>query len=113
MYLPVVFAAAQNDATDLVSAIPARGGHHLFAVFPLVEPLDLPKVRLNPAILQLLNCLHHQLRTQFEVVSRFVTLEPFKLRLLSGHEQFEHEPALALVAQIVGKLFQTRHLAFV
>src|SRR5262249_46397937 len=51
------------------------GGHDLFAILPAIESLDLPDIRLDAGILQLLDRLHHQLRPQLEAVRLLVALE--------------------------------------
>src|SRR5260370_18147528 len=45
---PVVLAAAEDDATDSVSASPAGSSHDPLAVFMTLEPFDLPHIRLHP-----------------------------------------------------------------
>src|SRR5262245_12931038 len=58
-YLFVIFASSQNDATHFVPVVTPRRGHNLLAVLTAVEPLDLPHVRFNPHVLQLMNGLNH------------------------------------------------------
>jgi hypothetical protein len=53
--LLIVFTATQDDTSNFVPAIPTRSDHDFLAIFAPVEPLDLPDVRLNSGILELLN----------------------------------------------------------
>jgi hypothetical protein len=60
VHLLVVFAPAQDDAADVVSATPACRGHDLLAVRATVETFNLPDVWLDLRVLKLLDGLHHQ-----------------------------------------------------
>src|SRR5271157_6497257 len=97
----VVRAAAQDYASNFVPAAPARGRNYLLAVLPPVETFDLPDVRLNFRVLQLLNGLNHEARPNFQVIGILVPLDPIKLRLLCRHQQFKHEEAAALAVQVL------------
>src|SRR5215510_3357154 len=55
----VVFTSTQNDAADLVPAAASGGRHDLLAVFAVVEPFDLPQIRLDTGVLQLFDRLDH------------------------------------------------------
>src|SRR5258708_90939 len=44
LHAPVVLAAAENDATDVIAPAGPRRGHHLLAVLAQVETFDLPHV---------------------------------------------------------------------
>src|SRR5262249_14015155 len=59
-HLPVVFASAQNDEPNFVSATASGRGHNLLAVLAAVEPFDLPYVRFDARVLQLANGPNHQ-----------------------------------------------------
>jgi hypothetical protein len=80
--LPIVLAAAEDDATDSVSASPAGCSHEALAVFMTLEPFDLPHVRLNPGILKLLNGLSHKLGTKLQIVGLLVSFQAIELALL-------------------------------
>src|SRR6266446_2442490 len=110
-HLLVVFAAAQDDAADLRPATPASGGHDPLAVLAPVEPLDLPDVGLDPRVLELLDRLDHQPGTEFYVVGLRVPTDPVELQPFRGHQQLEHEPASALVVQVLGESLQARRLS--
>src|SRR2546428_3692322 len=110
-HLLVVFAASQDDAAHLGPAAPARSGHDLLAVLAPVEPFDLPDVGLDLRLLQLLDRLDHQPGTELHVVRLRVPVEPVELCLFSGDEQLEHEPAPALVVQVLGESLQPRGLS--
>src|SRR5271165_7114312 len=69
----VIFAASQDDAADLNAPTAAGRSHYFFAVFRAVKSFDLPHVRLDPSVLQLLNALRHQPGTQCEVVGLLVS----------------------------------------
>ena len=103
MNLSVIFAAAEDDATDVVPSASSCGCDDLFAIPPAVETFDLPDIRLDSGILKLLDRLHHKLRTELNVVRLPVPVDPVQLGLLSGHEQLEHEQAAATVMEVVGQ----------
>ena len=90
-----------------------RGGHHRFAILATIKSLDFPDIRLHAGVLKFLDGLHHQLGTKLKIVGFLVAFEPFHLRLLRRHQEFEHEPAFTFGMQIVGKLFQPRRLPLV
>jgi len=71
-----VFAAAQNDATNLVPTALMRGCNDFLSVLRAVEPFNFPDVCLDTSILEFLNGLDHKPRTNLKVVSIFVSLQP-------------------------------------
>jgi hypothetical protein len=71
-----VFAAAQNDATNFVPTALIRGYNDSLAVLRAVEPFNFPNICLDTSILEFLNGLDHQPRTNLKVVSIFVSLQP-------------------------------------
>ena len=71
-HLPVVLAAAQDDAADVVTAAPAGDGHDPFAILTPIEALDLPDVDLDLRVLQLFDRPEHQLRAHLQVVDVLV-----------------------------------------
>src|SRR5713226_8590084 len=95
---PVIFTSSQDDAANPVAASTACGGHDCFAVFAPLEAFDLPYVRLDASVLQLLDGLLHQAGTQLEIVGFLVSSKLFELGLFGRDQQFEHEPAAAFVA---------------
>src|SRR6185503_8776536 len=95
----VVFSTTKNDAADFVPSVAARRRHDLFAVRTPIESLDLPDIRFDARVLQLLDRLNHQLGTKFQVVNLPVPSEPVELRLLRGHKQLKHEAALTVAAK--------------
>src|SRR5262245_27731284 len=108
-----VLAPTEDDAPDVVAAATARRGHDPLAVLATLEPLDLPDVRLDPGVLELVDRRHHEPRAELQVVGLVVTCEPLELRLLRRHQQLEHEAAAVGVVQIVGQLAQAGGLATV
>src|ERR1700730_16603914 len=64
----IVFTTPKNDASNFVPAAAVCYGHDLFAVFTTIESLDLPDIRLNARLLQLLDRLDHQLGTKLQVI---------------------------------------------
>jgi hypothetical protein len=48
----IVFAATQDDTSNFVPAISARGDNDFLAIFTPIEPLNLPHVCLNSRILE-------------------------------------------------------------
>ena len=76
----------------LASASPRRLGD-ADAVAALVEPLDLPDVRLDAARLELADRVDHESRPQLAVVAVGVAADGRQLLLLGGHQQLEQERA--------------------
>src|SRR5438874_10342644 len=56
-----VFAASKNDASNFVPSAAMCYGHDLFAVFMTIQSLDLPDIRFDASVLQLVDSLNHQL----------------------------------------------------
>src|SRR5215813_5842925 len=108
--LLLVLAPTEDDAADTVSAAAARGGDDPLAVLTTVEPFDLPDVRLDPGILELVDRPDHEPWPELQVVGILVTRERLELRLLRRHQQLEHEPAPAPAVQIFGEVPQTSGL---
>jgi hypothetical protein len=69
-----------------------------------LETLDLPDVGFDTGMLQLLDGVSHEPRTNITVVCSFVALQVFKLNLFRGYEQFKHEQAIALSVEVGGEL---------
>src|SRR2546427_1502932 len=109
----VVFATTKNDAADFVSPIAMRGGHGLFAVLAAIESLYLPDIRFNAGVLQLLDRLKHQPRTEVQVVGFGASPKPIELRLLCRNQQLKHESAPTLATKVVGQLPEARGLSLV
>src|SRR5438876_3955995 len=84
-HLLVVLAPSQDNAAHPGPATPARGGHDPLAVLAPVEPFDLPDVRLDLGILELLDRLDHQPRTEHGIVGLRVPMEAVELRAVRGH----------------------------
>src|SRR5215510_15481928 len=101
-HLVVIFASAQNNATYFIPVASPRRCHNLLAVLTAVESLDLPHIRFNPRVLQLLNGLNHQSGAKLQVVLLLISLNPIELRLLRRNQQFKHESTATLVAQVLG-----------
>src|SRR5580698_1434082 len=99
--MSLVFSAAQNDAADLVAPVAPRRYDDLFAVFPAIEALNLPDVRLHACVLHFMNRLNHELGPELEIVGFFVALELVELRLLGWDQQFEHKKAAFSRLQIL------------
>src|SRR6266446_171279 len=78
----IVLAPAEDDAADSVPAAAAGSSHNPFAVFLTLEPFNLPHVRLNPRILELLNSLSHQPGTHLQLVEFLISFQAIKLGLL-------------------------------
>ncbi len=89
MDLAVVLAAAQDDAADLVPAMRPSRRDYSFAILAAVQSLDLPDVRLHSRRLQFLDRLHHQTRTQFEVVGPLVSMNAVELEFLGRNQQLD------------------------
>ena len=96
----VVLAAAQNDAADFFAAVTASGGDNSLAILSTVEPLDLPDIRLNAGVLQLLDGRAHQPGPKVQIICFPVPIKPGQLFFLWWHQQLEHEPAEALVLKL-------------
>src|SRR5882672_3078673 len=105
-HLFVIFAPAQNDATHFVPAVTPRGGHNLLAVLVAVKPLDLPHIRFDACVLQLVNGPDHQAWAKLQVILLFISLDSIELRLLRRDQQFKHESAESVGAQVFGQTFQ-------
>src|SRR5262245_15468407 len=89
--LLVIFASAQNDTTHFIPVAAPRCGHNPLAVFTAVQPFDLPHIRFNPGVLQLVNGLNHQSGAKVNVVILLISLDPIELRLIRRNQQFKHE----------------------
>src|SRR5207248_10335694 len=59
-YLLVVLATAPDDAADPVAPAPPRRRPPLRAVLAPVQPFDLPHIRFDARVLELVDRLHHQ-----------------------------------------------------
>src|SRR4051812_12531740 len=105
-------AAAEHDARDAVAAFAAHELRDLVARLAVLDPLDLPDVRLDAAVLQLQDRLHHQLRTNLGVVAILAAGDGLELRGLRGNEQLEEVLAVMLV-QPLREAAQLLHLALV
>src|SRR5262249_25123734 len=61
-HLLVVLAAAENDATDPSTASRPGRCHNLLAIAAPIETLNLPQIRFNAGVLELVDGLNHQAR---------------------------------------------------
>src|SRR5208282_5396762 len=95
------------------AAVTARGGDNSLAILSTVEPLDLPDIRLNARVLQLLNGRAHEPRPKVQVVCFAVPIQPGQLFFLWWHQQLEHEPAEVLPVEVFGQPPQSRRLPFI
>ncbi len=92
----LVRAAAKDDAADCrAPAAPCRFDD-LLAILATIESLDFPDIRLDPGVLQRVNRLDHQRRTQLAIVRRAVAAETLELRGFRRYQQLEHEQPLVL-----------------
>jgi hypothetical protein len=55
-YFSLVFTSTQDDATHIIPAVTASSSHDILTVFTAIESFDLPDIRLDARVLQLLNC---------------------------------------------------------
>src|SRR5262249_24083503 len=103
-------AAAQDNAADLVAAGAAGRHDDLLAILLPVDALDLPDVRLDPRVLQLVDGFNHQGGAELEVVGLLVVAKAVGRGRIGWPEEFEHEQASARV-QVVRELPQAGRLA--
>src|SRR5262249_51986779 len=113
MNVLLILTPAEDNTANGTAAIPSGRGHNLLAVFTGIEPLDFPNVRLYAGVLELFDGLHHQVRTQLQIIGLLVAVEFGKLRLFRRYQELEHEPALTLAMEIFGKTLQVHRLPFV
>ena len=89
-------AAAQDDATHSIAAVPPRSHDEIHAIFASIQSLDFPDVRLNASVLELVKGLHHEAVGADPDRKRPFGLEPVHLLRLRDPQQLEHEqPATA------------------
>jgi hypothetical protein len=103
--LPVVLAAAENDAADVVTAAIPRCRHDALAVLAAIEALDFPHIRIDAGILELADRLDHQAGPQLDIIGLPAAPEPVELRLLRRHQELEHEATSALGREKIGQRF--------
>src|SRR5215471_11809372 len=106
----LVLTPPQDDAADFAATASARRRYNLRAVLAAVQSLDFPHVRLHLSVLELLDSLDHQPRSQLQVVSLLVAFELLKLRFLRRHQQLEHQRAATFTTQVVRKPLQAGRL---
>ena len=85
--LLIVLTPTQNDTTDSCAAVPTRSGNNPFAVLMPVKSFNLPYVRLDACVLELLDGLRHQERAKFQVIGLLVSFQVIELGWLSWYEQ--------------------------
>src|SRR5690606_26205011 len=98
--LRAVGAAPEHDAGDAVTAARARLRGDPPAVLGRVDALDLPDVRLDPGVLDLLDRLDHEIRAQLAVVAVGVAVDLRELLLRRRYEQLEEELPVTLVQPV-------------
>src|SRR5215510_8553353 len=112
-YFPIVLAATKNDTGDMMAPTGACRRHDALAILAPCEPFDLPQIRIDAAVLELMNGFDHQARPQFKIVRLPVALEPVELDLLRWNQELEHEAAAAAGGEEIGKALQARRLPFI
>jgi hypothetical protein len=68
------------------AAVTPRGGDDSLAVLAAVDPLDLPNIRLNSGVLQLLNGPKHKPGPKFQIIYSFVPVQASKLFSLCRYQ---------------------------
>ena len=100
-HLLIVLAAAENDATDPVAAGGPGRRYNLLAIIAPIEALNLPQIRFNAGVLELVDGLDHQARSRLTIVDFLVALELVELRLLRRDKELEHEQTAVLVGETI------------
>src|SRR5579864_584194 len=109
-HLLVVLSAAQDDAANFVPASVPSSRHDAFAILPPIKTFDLPDVGFDVRVLQLLDGLDHKPGANFQVISLFVALDLFQLRLLCRNQQLKHEKTSTLAMQVIGQALEAVRL---
>src|SRR5215470_16492553 len=109
----IVLAAAENDATDPVAAGRPGRRYNLLAIVAPIETLNLPQIRFDAGVLELVDGLDHQARPHLAIIDLLIALELVELRPLRRHEELEHESTAVLVGEIIGQTLQSSRLSFV
>src|SRR5579864_732046 len=109
-HLLVVLSAAQDDAANFVPAAVPSSRHDAFAILPPIKTFDLPDVGFDVRVLQLLDGLDHKPGANFQVISLFVALDLFQLRLLCRNQQLKHEKTSTLAMQVIGQALEAVRL---
>jgi hypothetical protein len=109
----LIFAPAKDNAAHAAAPGPPGSSNDLLAILAGIEAFDFPDIRLDARVLELLNGLYHQMRTQLRIVGLLVAIEVGKLLLFGRDQELEHEPALAFVMEIFGKAPQVRRLPLI
>src|SRR5215475_3583410 len=99
----IVLAAAENNATDPVAAGRPRRCYNLLAIVAPIETLNLPQIRFDAGILELMDSLDHQARPHLAIVEPLVALDFVELGFLRRDKELEHESTAALVGEIIGQ----------
>src|SRR5262249_46964231 len=99
-HLALVGAAAQDDADDVVAATRPGLRDGVDAVLTALETLDLPDVRLDARVLELVHRLYDECRPKLGVEALLRAADRLELMCLRGHEQLEQELTLALVQPV-------------
>src|SRR5919106_4599980 len=106
-HFPVVLAAAENDAADLVAAARPRRRHDRLAILAAIETFDFPQIRIDAGVLELADGLDHQAGPELQIIGFPVALELVELRLLRRHEQLEHEATAVRGGEKIGQALQS------
>jgi hypothetical protein len=77
------FLAAQNDPIDSPPTSVADSRNDTLAILPAIETFDLPDIGFCVRVVQLLDGLDYKPWRNLRVISPFVSLDLFQLRLLS------------------------------
>src|SRR6476661_834501 len=109
----IILAAAENDATDPIAAGRPSRCYNLLAILAPIETLNLPQIRFDAGVLELVDGLNHQARPHLAIIDLLVALKLVELRLLRRHNELEHEPTAVLVGKKIGQTLQSSRLFFV
>src|SRR6202040_737392 len=112
-HLLIVLAAAENDATDPIAAGHPGRRYNLLAIVAPIETLNLPQIRFDTGVLELVDGFDHQARPHLAIIDLLIALELVEPRLLRRHKELEHEPTEVLVGEIIGQTLQSSRLFFV
>jgi hypothetical protein len=70
----LILASAENNNPNMVPAPEAGPSGHGPRRLGLLHPFHLPDVGFNPGVLQFRNCLHHEVRTELQVIGVAIPL---------------------------------------
>ena len=106
----LALASPKDDAAHVAAPVAPRCRHDPLAVEPTRQAFDLPDVRLDSGVLQLVNGIHHEGGPEFQVVDSLVRFDFLKLSRCGRHQKFEHVLRRA-VAKVLRQAPQSRRLA--